>query len=133
MSENFEAMFGIPSTIIGSKEWKDIEERENRLGPDQLLGEIIDQKLWTNAEIMWVIRRMIFFYGKKDSLLKSSPADRLFTNILDVLKAFFIIFDINDPELDNNMRSYVCSKLADSTWGINPRTREYLYKLKNKE
>ncbi len=131
MEQNIEAMFGIPSTVIGSKEWKDIEQKENTIGPDNLLSEIIEKKMWNNAEIMWVIKRLIFFYGKNDSLLKKAPTERLFTNVLDILKVFFLVFDINDPDLDDNMRSYVCAKMADSTWGISSRTRDYLYKLKD--
>ena len=133
MEQNIEELFGIPPTVFGSQEWKDLEQKENTIGPDNLLTEIIEKKLWNNAEIMWVIKRLIFFYGKNDSLLKEAPTERLFTNILDILKVFFLIFDINDPDLDVNMRSYVCAKLADSTWGVNSRTRGYLYKLKNKQ
>ncbi len=133
MEQNFEELLGIPPTVIGSPEWKELEQKENKIGPDSLLTEIIEKKLWNNAEIMWVIKRLIFFYGKNDSLLKQAPTERLFTNILDILRVFFLIFDINDPDLDNNMRSYVCTKLADSTWGVNSRTRDYLYKLNNKQ
>lgn len=132
MEKNIEEIFGIPATVIGSKEWKDLEQKENAIGPDSLLTEIIEKKIWNNAEIMWVIRRLIFFYGKNDSLLKKAPIERIFTNVLDILKVFFLVFDINDPGLDNNMRSYICAKLADATWGVNSRTRDYLYKLKDK-
>ncbi|MDD2619110.1 MAG: hypothetical protein PHC92_00350 [Syntrophomonadaceae bacterium] len=132
MEQNIEAMFGIPHTILGSQEWQEIEQKENTIGPDDLLNEIIDKKIWNNAEIMWVIKRLIYFYGKNDSLLKKAPTERLFTNILDILKVFFLIFDINDPDLDPNMRSYICSKMGDSTWGVSTRTREYLYKIKDK-
>ncbi len=131
MEQSIENLFGIPSTVIGGKEWKEIEQKENNIGADKLLTEIIEKKMWNNAEIMWVIKRLIFFYGKNDSLLKKAPIERIFTNVLDILKVFFLVFDINDPDLDDNMRSYICAKLADSTWGINSRTRDYLYKLKD--
>ncbi|MGI5920279.1 MAG: hypothetical protein ACOX6I_00830 [Syntrophomonadaceae bacterium] len=131
MEENkFLELLGVPSTILGSKEWKDLEARENAIGPDQLLTEITQKKLWSNEEIAWVLRRMIFFYGKKDSLLKKAPVERIFMNMVDVLRVFFIIFDKTDPELDENIRSYISTKLVDATWGINSRTRDYLYKLK---
>lgn len=122
-------MFGIPSTVIGSKEWKELENRENSIGPEQLLNEIIEKKLWSNTEIIWVLKRMIFFYGKKDNLLKKAPIDRIFMNLVDILRSFFILFDISDPKIDENMRSYICSKLSDATWGISSRTRNYLYKI----
>ena len=123
-------IFGIPSTVFGSKEWNDLEKNEYELGPEQLLEEIIKQKTWSNVEILWVLKRLIYFYGKKDALLKKAPPERLMTNMMDVLRAFYIIFDIGDPELDDNLRSYVCTKLADATWGIASSTREYLFKIK---
>lgn len=122
--------FGLSHTIFGSQEWAELEKRENQMGPDALLSEIIDKRLWTNSEIAWVLRRLIFFYGKKDVYLKEAPIERIFTNMVDVLRAFFIIFDKTDPDLDDNMRNYICNKLGDATWGINNRTREYLYKMK---
>ncbi len=123
-------IFGIPATVFGSKEWNDIEKREYEIGPEQLLDEITKQKTWSNVEILWVLKRLIYFYGKKDALLKKAPPERLMTNMMDVLRAFYIVFDIGDPELDENLRSYVCTKLADATWGIGSSTREYLYKIK---
>jgi hypothetical protein len=123
-------IFGIPATVFGSKEWNDIEKREYEIGPEQLLDEITKQKTWSNVEILWVLKRLIYFYGKKDALLKKAPPERLMTNMMDVLRAFYIVFDIGDPELDENLRSYVCTKLADATWGIGSFTREYLYKIK---
>jgi hypothetical protein len=124
-----EDLFGIPCSITDTSEWKDLEARENSIGPDKLLQEIIDKKLFSNSEIMWILRRMVFFYGKKDSLLKLVPPERLMTNMNDILRAFYLIFDYQNPELDNNIRSYICSRLTDATWGISERTREYLYKL----
>ena len=46
---------GIPCSITDTNEWKDLEARENTIGPDRLLEEIIGKKLFTNAEIMWVL------------------------------------------------------------------------------
>ncbi len=122
--------FGIPSTVFGSLEWLELEKRENEMGPDALLTEIIDKRLWSNAEIAWVLRRLIFYFGRKDSYLKEAPIDRIFASMVDILRSFFILFDKMDPDIDDNMRTYICSKLADATWGINTRTREYLYKMK---
>lgn len=123
-------MFGIPSTVSGKSEWNDLLSRENEVGPEQLLDEILEKRLWSNAEIAWVLKRMVFFYGKKDNILKKVPIERLFTNITDILRIFYLIIDKEDPELDDNIRAYISNKLADSTWGINQRTREYLEKIK---
>lgn len=128
--DKIEEYFGIPLTVFGSQEWVDLEKRENQIGPDQLLTEIINQRLWSNAEMAWVIKRLIFYYGKKDSYLKEAPTDRIFASLVDILRAFYLIFDKLDPDLDDNLRAYVCAKLGDATWGVNSRTREYLYKLK---
>ncbi len=129
MEESFIDRFGLPLTVFGTKEWQELEKREDTLGADALLDEIIEKKVWSNEEILWIIKRLIYFYGKKDSLLKLAPVERLFMNMVDVLRAFYIIMDISKPELDDNMRSYISAKLADATWGANNRTREYLAKL----
>lgn len=122
-------LLGIPCSITDTSEWKDLEARELAIGPDKLMEEIINKKLFSNSEIMWVIRRMVFFYGKKDNLLKMAPPERLLTNMNDLLRAFYILFDYQNPDLDDNIRSYICSRLTDATWGVSERTREYLYKL----
>lgn len=122
-------IFGIPFTILGKSEWKDLEKRADLIGPEQMLNEILDKRLWSNAEITWVLKQMVYYYGKKDSLLKKIPVERMFMNMVDVLRTFFLILDQEDPELDDNVRAYISSKLADSTWGINQRTRGYLEKI----
>ncbi|MBC7075533.1 MAG: hypothetical protein H5T98_05600 [Syntrophomonadaceae bacterium] len=130
-NKKLEDIFFLPSTIVGSKEWKELEKKEYELGPDNLLEKIISQKLWSNVEIVWVLKRLIFFYGKKDSLLKKAPIDRLFDNMVDILRVFYLLFDKLDPDIEDNMRAYICSKLTDSTWGITPRTRNYLHKIED--
>ncbi|NLB88523.1 MAG: hypothetical protein GX790_04760 [Syntrophomonadaceae bacterium] len=122
-------ILGLPSTVVGSKEWNELENREFTIGPDALLDEILEKRQWTNVEIAWVLKRMIYFYGKKDSLLLKAPPERIFLNLVDILRAFYLLVDLINPDLDDNMRSYICSKLADATWGINSRTREYLQKF----
>lgn len=124
-------ILGVPATVFGSQEWQELEKREFSLGPENLLEEILQQRLWSNVEILWVIKRMIYYYGRKDTLLKKAPVDRLFINIVDILRAFYLVLDKVDPELDDNMRSYICTKLSDSTWGINTNTRDYLSKIKD--
>lgn len=122
-------ILGYPCCITETSEWKELEKRENDIGPDDLLSEIIEKKLYSNAEIMWVLKRMVFFYGKKDTLLKITPPERLLLNMNDILRAFYILFDQQSPELDDNIRSYISTRLTDATWGISTRTREYLYKI----
>jgi hypothetical protein len=124
-----ENILGFPCSITETDEWKELEKRENDIGPDSLLTEIINKKMFSNAEIMWILKRMVFYYGKKDALLKITPPERLLMNMNDILRAFYILFDMQSPQLDDNIRSYICSRLTDATWGISARTREYLYKI----
>lgn len=122
-------VLGLPSSITETNAWKDLETREYQVGPDQLLAEIMEKKLFSNAEIMWILKRMVFLYGGQDALLKITPPERLLKNMNDILRAFYLIFDQQDPELDDNIRSYISARLTDATWGISARTREYLYKI----
>ncbi|MCX5780109.1 MAG: hypothetical protein NTV45_04690 [Firmicutes bacterium] len=115
--------------VTDSSEWKDLETREYQLGPDQLLAEIMEKKLFSNAEIMWILRRMVFLYGGNDALLKVAPPERLLMNMNDILRAFYLVFDQQSPELDDNIRSYISARLTNATWGVSARTREYLYKI----
>lgn len=126
MAEN---LTGMQCSITDTNEWKDLEAREYQVGPDNLLAEIMEKRLFSNAEIMWILKRMVFMYGGKDALLKMIPAERMLMNMNDILRAFYLVFDQQDPELDDNIRSYICARLTDATWGISARTREYLYKI----
>ena len=127
--KNILEAFGLPSTVVGSPEWEELEKKEFSMGNEALLEEIIAKKLWTNVEMVWIIKQLIYYYGKKDELLKKAPIERIFTNMSDVLRVFLLILDITDPELEDNLRSYLSSKLVDATWGINRRTRVYLAKM----
>lgn len=122
-------LLGTPCSIIETDEFKDLEAREYSIGPDQLLTEILEKRLFSNAEIMWMLKRMVFFYGKKDNLLKAAPQERLLANMNSLLRAFYILFDYENPTLDDNIRSFICTRLTDATWGVSPRTREYLHKI----
>jgi len=130
--EDFSDLF-LPKTVFGSKEWIEIETKENSMGPDKLLDEIIEKKMWSNVEIAWVLKRLVYFYGNKKSIIKNVPKERMMQNMNDILRGFYVLFDNLDPEIDDNMRSYVCTKLADATWGVNTRTQEYLYKIDSKK
>lgn len=122
-------LIGLPCSITDTAEYKELEAREYSIGADRLLAEIMEKKLFSNAEIMWILRRMVYYYGSKDNLLKLAPPERLMTNMNDILRAFYIFFDQQSPQLDDNIRSYICARLTDATWGISARTRDYLYKI----
>lgn len=128
-----EELLSIDNTVFGSQEWVDLEKKEFSMGPDSLLDEIIAQDKWSNAEMLWVIKKMVYHYGKKDQLIKNVPVERLFSNMVDILRTLYLLLDHFNPELDVNMRKYLSVKLGDSTWGLNSRTREYLYKIMEKE
>lgn len=127
-----EDLFSLGHSIFEGPEWAEMEKREFSSGPDALLEELIQQHEWSNAEMMWVLKYMMYHYGRKDSLLKNIPADRLFMNLMDILRVMYILIDHTNPELDLNMRRYLTVKLADATWGLNEHTRNYLLKIQNK-
>lgn len=116
------------TTILESMEWHEITEREKEIGPEELLEEILEKRTWTNAEMLWVIRRLIFHYALHDEILKKAPTDRLFDNFVSLMRAAYMIIDQANPDLDENIRTYISTKMRDSTWGINAGTRYYLKK-----
>ena len=120
---------GIPITLVGSSEWNELEKLEYLMGEEALINKILGQKLWSNAEMAWMLKKMLYYYGRIDPVLKKAPMDRIFVNMADVLRCFFLFIDSTNPDMDDNMRSYLSSKLADATWGINQHTRKYLHKL----
>ena len=123
------AALGIPITLVGGSDWNKLEKLEYAAGEVELMDKIIEQKLWSNAEMAWILKKMLYYYGRQDPILKKAPTDRIFMNIADLLRCFFLLLDSANPDLDDNMRSYISSKLADATWGINNRTRKYLNKM----
>lgn len=119
------------TTILESLEWKEITDREKEVGPEAVLDEILSKRLWNNAEILWTIRRLIFYYALHDRVLKNAPIDKIFDNFVNFLRASYMLLDQSNPDLDSNIRTYICAKLADATWGISPGTRFYLEKKKD--
>jgi len=117
------------NTVLESKEWQEIMEREKEVGPEALLEEILEQRAWSNGEILWTIRRMIYYYALHDKLLQQAPIERIFDNFVGMLRGFYMIFDQANPQLDDNIRSYISAKITDATWGINAGTRSYLSKM----
>ncbi|MGE5396061.1 MAG: hypothetical protein ACM3MK_00845 [Chitinophagales bacterium] len=116
------------TTILDSLEWKELANREEYEGPESLLDDILEKRAWTNEEILWVIKRMIFHYALHDRVLKKAPTDKLFDNFVNLMRAVYMIIDQANPDLDDNIRTYICTKLHDATWGISPGTRYYLEK-----
>lgn len=124
-----ETMLGLPRTVIESQAYRQLTEKEYSVGPEKLLDEILEKKVWSNEEMIWVLRRLVYFYGNKDPLLKKAPIERIFLNMSDILRAFYIFLDRESPELDENTRSYMSAKISDATWGLTDSTRIYLEKL----
>lgn len=128
-----EELVSLDKTVFGSQAWKDIENLEYSLGPEALLEQVIQKDEWSNAEMLWVLKRMVYYYGKKDQPLKGIPIERMFINMVDILRCLYLLLDHVNPELDTNMRKYLSVKLGDATWGVNSRTRNYLYKIMEKQ
>lgn len=121
----------IRSTILGSSEWAELARREMEVGPEQVLEEIVQKRIWNNGEILWVLKRLIFYYALHDKTLQKAPIDKLFDNVVNLLRGTYMLVDHSNPELDDNIRSYVTAKLLDATWGITQGTRMYLEKVKD--
>lgn len=119
----------IPSSITESIEWKKLVLREEEIGIEKLLSEILDKKLFSNAEMIWIFKKMIYAYGKKDPELLKIPSERIFLNFIEILKSFYLFLDSSNPNVDNNTRSYLSAKITNATWGINKETRKYLKKI----
>lgn len=124
-----ETMLGLPRTVEESQEYRRLLEHEDSIGTDKLMAEILEKKVWKNEEMIWMLRRLIYWYGRSDALLKKTPVDRLFANMCDILRAFHVFLDRENPDIDENTRSYMSAKLGDAMWGITDNTRIYLEKL----
>ncbi len=116
-------------TVMGTRAFQDITELEYKIGVEPLLEEILGKKVWSNAEMIWVLRQIMMYYGRNDELLKKAPPERIFLNMVDIIRAFYMLLDNSDPDLDENMRSYMSAKIGDATWGITGNTRIYLEKM----
>ncbi len=110
--------------------WKEIQNKENQVGSETLLEELLDKKILNDVEMLWIVRHMMGYYGKEDSLLKKAPARRLMANTNELLRIIFLLLDRPKGEIEPNMRSYLSAKLQQATWGINQNTRRYLGKMK---
>jgi len=117
------------NTILESREWQEMMEREKEVGPEGLLAEILEKRVWNNVEILWTIRRLIYYYALHDNILMKVPPERLFDNFVSLMRGFYMIFDQINPPLDDNIRAYISAKISEATWGISPGTRSYLAKV----
>ncbi|NLV15842.1 MAG: hypothetical protein GXY50_01345 [Syntrophomonadaceae bacterium] len=120
-------------TIIESNDWIEITLRELEIGPEALMEEILEKRVWSNAEILWTVKRFIYYYGRHDETLSNAPPHRVFDNFASMMRAFYMIFDHSNPELDANIRAYISTKMGEATWGINGTTRHYLQKVDKRE
>ena len=118
-------------TVLESQEWQEIMEREKEVGPEALLEEILEQRNLTNSEILWTIKRMIYYYALHDKLLQRAPKERIFDNFVSMMRGFYMVLDQANPQLDDNIRSYISAKITDATWGISTGTRSYLSRISN--
>jgi hypothetical protein len=117
------------NNILQSLEWQELMEREREAGPEALLEEILEKRSWSNVEILWTIKRLIFYYALHDQVLKKAPVDKIFDNFVNLMRGLYMVFDQANPQLDDNVRTYVTTRITDATWGISSGTRSYLSKV----
>lgn len=117
------------NTVFESDGFRKLLDREYAIGAGVLMEEILDKKLWSNEEILWIIKQMVYYYGGNDNTLKKAPTERIFQNMNSLLRALYLFVDRQIPDLDDNTRSYISAKLGDATWGITDKTRIYLQKM----
>ena len=72
---------------------------------------------------------MIYYYALHDPVLKRASTERLFDNFVSLMRVFYMVYDQANPQLDDNIRTYISTKMAGATWGINSGTRYYLSKV----
>ena len=73
---------GYTIPYLPAKLGKNLQKQEYQIGPEALLDEgSIEKRLWTNEEIAWVLRRLIYYYGQKNTYLKDAPIERVFLNM----------------------------------------------------
>ena len=113
--------------------WKEMQNKEYAVGPEALMEELLGKKMLNDVEMLWIVRRMMSYYGKEDALLKKAPVRCLMSNTNELLRVIFLLLDRPPGEIETNMRSYLSVKLQQATWGINQNTRRYLGKINGKD
>lgn len=116
-------------TVWESPQFKALGQRALDEGPDRVLQKLLDKPQLENAEMLWLLKQLTYFYGKPDDLLLKVPARRLMLNMGALLRVLYVFLDAQDPELDANLRSYMSAKLRQAAWGVDSSTRKYLDKL----
>ena len=64
-------------TVWESPQFKALGQRALDEGPDRVLQELLDKPQLENAEMLWLLKELTYFYGKPDDLLLKVPARRL--------------------------------------------------------
>lgn len=116
----------IGMTLFESPDYRNILAREDEIGADQLFEELIQESILTNPQMMWLLKYMLYHYGGKDKALLAAPPERLLENMGNLLRVNYLLIDSLNPELDENTRLYISTKLKQSTWGLSTNIRQYL-------
>lgn len=125
--ENQNIVIGM--TLFESPDYRNVLAREDEVGPDKLFEELIQESMLTNAQIMWLLKYMLYHYGGKDKALAAAPPERLLENMGNLLRVNYLLIDSLNPELDDNTRLYISNKLKQATWGLSTNIRQYLNRI----
>lgn len=125
---DFDQLSELQLTVFESSEFRGLLEREQGIGAEKVLEELLNQTVLSNAQLMWILKHMLFYYGSKDKTLLAAPPERLLENMGHLLRITYMIIDSLDPSLDENIRLYISTKLKQATWGLSPDIRQYLDK-----
>jgi len=116
----------IQLTVFESSEYRDLLEREEGVGAATVMQELLEQTALSNAQIMWILKHMLYYYGSKDTTLLTAPPARLLENMGNLLRVSYLLIDSLDPSLDDNTRLYISNKVKQATWGLSDDIRQYL-------
>lgn len=116
----------IGMTVFESPEYRSILAREEEIGADQLFEEMMQESMLTNPQLMWLSKYMLYYYGSKDKALLAAPPERLLENMGNLLRINYLLVDHLNPQLDENTRLYISTKLKQATWGLSSNIRQYL-------
>lgn len=127
--ENIERLV-MQATVFEGHEYRELLNREEGIGAEQLFQELLEADILSNAQMMWLLKNMLYYYGGKDATLLKAPPERLLENMGNILRISYMLVDSLDPALDDNTRLYISTKLKQATWGLSPDIRQYLRKKK---
>jgi hypothetical protein len=115
-------------TLTETREWQDLLAQENQLSPETLLNQLLQRRVLTTVEMMWVVKAMLRAYGQKHSVFHRVPGERLSRTVSSLLRIMFLLLD-NQNEPDDNLRAYITAKLREACWGLTDPTAAYLKKF----